>query len=34
MNNIKKFDLEDGTYIRYTEQGSGRAFIVASYNKK
>ena len=28
MNKTKKFDLKDGTYIRYTEQGSGEPLIL------
>ena len=28
MNNTKKFDLEDGTYIRYSEQGSGQPLLL------
>ena len=28
MKSIKKFELEDGTYIRYTEQGSGEPLIL------
>ena len=28
MKNIEKFDLEDGTYIRYSEQGSGEPLLL------
>ena len=28
MQSIKKFDLNDGTFIRYTEQGSGQPLLL------
>ena len=28
MQSIKKFNLNDGTFIRYTEQGSGQPLLL------